>query len=303
MAALQGSKFALSPWYDSMSASLAIRDIVLSTGFSDKDILMDGTQIAMANLADDFVLPYANPFEDPVFRMKDGSSFLEGILSIAKLNFKAVYFDSKGKFHLDTMPGGLFNNKNYIVKNKFWSKWDAGGAAKPADQAFNLTSYTRLINDVYNVIQVFSVDKRSLARLSGAAAYKAGIYDPKAEGYLGYRKHFMLAEPALGSYDAMMNYLDEYRRRLFIPPLTARFEAYGRATMTPLDIVHLDGTPLRIMSIQTHIDRGENTFYQNVEGEWFFSAGSGKDQAPQLMDANTGPDAAGSESPGARSGN
>jgi hypothetical protein len=107
----------------------------------------------------------------------------------------------------------------------------------------------------------------------------------------------MIAEPALGNYDAMMRYLDEYRRRVFIPPLTARFEVYGRASMKPLDIIHLNNQPLRIMNIQTHIDKSENTFYQNIEGEWFFSAGAGKDQQPQLLDgnANVGPGGQGGE--------
>jgi hypothetical protein len=302
MAALQGSKFVLSPWYDGMKASLAVRDIVLMTGFPDIFILTDETRIAMADLSNDYGLSFANPFEEPIFKMKDGSSFLEGILSIGKLDFKTVYFDGSGRFHYDMMPGGLFNNANYKVKHKFWSKWAAAqaggaGAGEPANQAFNLTSINRLINDVYNVIQVFSVEKRILARLSGGSAYKAGIYDPTAEGYLGYRKHLMIAEPALGNYDAMMRYLDEYRRRVFIPPLTARFEVYGRASMKPLDIIHLNNQPLRIMNIQTHIDKSENTFYQNIEGEWFFSAGAGKDQQPQLLDgnANVGPGGQGGE--------
>jgi hypothetical protein len=287
MAALHGSKFVLSPFFDGMSGTLAVRDIVLMTGFTDTDIYTNDTRISEANVSADIGLPFANPFEEPIFRFKDGSSFIEGIMKIAKLDFKVIYFDGKGRFHYDTMPGGLFNNKNFNIKHKFWSFW-TGAGLKPADQAFNMTSFNRLINDTYNVVQVLSVEKRLLARLSGGTAYKAGIYDPSAEGYLGYRKHLLIAEPALGNYDAVMRYLDNYRRRVLIPPLTARFEVFGRSTIKPLDIITLDNQKLRVMNISSHINKAENTFWQNIEGEWMFAAGSGKDEQPQLLNPNKG---------------
>jgi hypothetical protein len=286
MAALQGIKFILCPFYDGMKASLAIRDMILQTGLPDSRILTNNTSIGSANLADDYGLPFCNPFEQPLFRFKDGTSVLEGVLKIAKMDWKAVYFDSYGNFHYDDIPGGIFNNANFSAKANFWSV----GSGAPEDQAWNLTSFSRLIGDTYNVFQVLGVEKRLLARLSGATAYKAGIYNPGAEGYLGYRKHLLIQEPALGNFDALMRYLDNYRRRLAIPPLTGKFEIYGNPELSPLGIITLDGQLLRIMSISTHIDRGENTYYQNIEGEWMFAAGAGKDQAPELSQPNSGAD-------------
>jgi hypothetical protein len=75
---------------------------------------------------------------------------------------------------------------------------------------------------------------------------------------------------------------------MLIPPLVAKFEAYGRSDIKPMDMITLDGQQMRIMNIQTHINKAENTYYQNIEGEWFFSIGVGKDQAPALMPAQPG---------------
>lgn len=289
MAALDGNKFILSPFYDGMKASLAVRDIVLGTGFPDGQIFTGDTAISSADLSNDFGLPLANPLEgDTKFRFKDGSSIKDGIMRIAKLDFKVVYFDGYGNFHYDDMPGGIFNNTNFTVQADYWSSAVSSQDAPGVNQVWNSVTFSRMLNDVYNVIQVFSVDKRLLARLTAATMYKAGVYDPGAEGYLGYRKHFILSEPALGSIDALMRYLDNYRRRMMIPPLSARFEAYGRPDIKPLGMITLDGQLLRVMNIQTHINKAENIYYHNIEGEWMFAAGSGKDQAPQLSPPNSG---------------
>lgn len=301
MNALQGSKFVLCPFYDGMKASLAVRDIVMSMGFPDSRILADTVPIVAANLAQDLGLPFNNPFEEPLFRFKDGSSYKEGILKIAKLDFKCVYFDRNGNFHYDTMPGGIFSNQAFVVREKFWSSQIEAAANGDAitDQtlykvAWNSVTFSRLINDTYNVIQVSSVTKRLQSKISLASAYNAGIFDPTAEGYLGYRKHLMIAEPALGSVDAVGRYLENYRRRVFIPPLSAHFETYGYTGLSPLDVIQLDGQHLRILNISTHLSAAENMYFMNVEGEWFFSAG--KDQDPALManDLQVGASSAGS---------
>lgn len=288
MNALQGGKFVLSPYYDGMKSSLAVRDIVQQLGLPDPKILTGDTQIIKANLANDFGLPLSNPLEEPKFRFPDGSSYKDGILKIARLDFKTIYFDNLGRFHYDVMPGGIFGDGAVNVVEQFWSSPIEGNnwGEDLRRQTWNMISFTRLINDVYNVIQVTGVEKRLLARITGASAYKAGIFNPKAEGYLGYRKHLFIAIPALGSVDAVFRYLDNYRRRVFIPPLTARFEIYGWSGLKPLDIIEVDGQKLRIMNISTRINAAENMYWMNIEGEWFFSAGKGMD--PNLLPEGAG---------------
>lgn len=280
-AALNGGKFVLSPYYDGMKASLAVRDIMLQLGMPDSRILTGGIPIKNANLQNDLGLPFSNPLQEPKFRFADGTSYKEAIQKFARLHMRTAYFDTNGNFRYDELPGGIFADQNVQVVAEFWGSPIEGGNWGPElrRQAFNMTSFSRNMNDVWNVISVQSVDAISGARISVGTAYKAGIFNPNAVGYLGYRKHLMVAQPFLGSIGAVAKYVDHYRRRIFIPPLTARFEIYGYSGLKPLDIIKLDGQKLRIMNVNISISAAENRYWMNIEGEWFFSAGKGQDPA------------------------
>ena len=259
MNVLEGSKFVLCPYYDGMRASLAVKDIVTQTGFSTKRVHTDVSQPD-----EDFGLPFSNPFEEPQFRFKNGSSYKEGILRIAKLDFKCIYFDQLGDFHYEAMPGGLFGS--VTNSTSFYSS-----QGPHQDRVYNMVSISRMINDAWNVISVRSVDKFTLDRIALSIAYEDGIFNPSSTGYLGYRKHLMIDEAAIGSVEAAMRYLANYAMRVFIPPMTGRFEMYGHPTLKPLDVVMVDDNPLRMLNITTHISAAENQYWQTVEGEWFFS--------------------------------
>lgn len=282
MNVLENSKFVLSPFYDGMRSTRAVRDIVLQTGFPEGRILSDNAPIAQANPDNDFGLPPPPALGEGRFRFKDGSSYKEAILSIAKRDFKTVYFDRFGDFHYDTMPGGVFNERAFQVTAEFWHSQIEGNINAAGDKhrlTWNQISFSRLINDVYNVVQVLSVDKRIQARISAGTAYKAGIFNPQAVGYLGYRKHLIIADPILGEVNAVFRYVDNYRRRVFIPPLTANFEIYGYTGLQPLQVIKVDGQLVRILNITTTLNAGENQYWMRVEGEWFFSVGKGDDPA------------------------
>ena len=291
MHALHGGKFVRSPAYDGMSSSLAVQDIVEQIGLRDDRILRNNTQIKEANLSRDIGIPLVNINEKPKWRFRDGSSYKEAILKLAKLDFKSVYFDNLGRFHYDDIPGGIWGDEAlpepvdfYSSIRKATSAGDAG-ADILARIVWNNISFTRNIGDVYNVISVKSVNKLTFNRISGGSAYSAGIFNPNATGYLGYRKHLVVEDAAIGSPGALFRYIDNYRRRIFIPPLTARFSTYGYSGLKPLDIIRLDGQYLRIMTIQKKISAQDNNYWMDIEGEWFFSVGKGED--PQLhMGAN-----------------
>jgi hypothetical protein len=284
MSALQGSKFILCPPYDGMAASLAVRDIVLQTGFPDNRILAGNTPISQANLKNDLGLGIARLFTQPSYRFPDGSSFKEAILKLAKVQFRTIYFDRFGNFHYEVMPGGLFVGQNAAPKIEFWSsaiEGDLFGLNDLKRIAWNMVSLTTLVNEVYNTIQVNTVDKFIPGlRLSAGQVYKAGIFDPKATGYLGYRKHLIINDPIYGSVQGVNNAVREYSSRFFLPPLSARFEIYGYTGLQPLDIIKLDGQLLRILNISTHLSAAENQYWQTIEGEWFFST---KDPGPQVQ--------------------
>ena len=287
MNALQGFKFNLCPPYDGMKATLAVRDIIRNVGLPDKNILADGAIAKDADLKNDFGLTFTNPPAEPQFLFKNGSSLKEGVTKIAQIDMKTVYFDQYGRFHYDTIPGGLYANRSFTPKTKFFTsplkgqRPDGGNDFTPGNQAFNQVSFSRLINDVFNQIRLRTVTKRSQNQVAVGSTYRAGIYDPTAEGYLGYKKSLFVDEPALGTVDALFRYLYTLRARLFIPPLTTRFETFGRPGIKPLDIVSLDGQFLRIMNMSLRMNASNNEFWMNVEGEWQFSSAV-KDATPDV---------------------
>lgn len=282
MNALQGTKFVLSPAYDGMKGPIAVRDMVQQTGLPQNRIFRNSKPMSSANLSgNEFDIPPVNINEKPRWRFRDGTSIKEGVLKIAQKDFKTIYFDQKGNFHYDDVPGGVFADEDLGNPTKFWSSIRASNAAGEGDalarQVWNFVSFSRNINDVYNAISVKSVDKKTRGLLAVGDAYWPGIADPQAEGYLGYRKHLVVEDAAFGDVSATFRYLDNYRRRVFIPPLTARFSTYGYSGLKPLDIIQLDGNYLRIMNIQMKLSASDNNYWMDVEGEWFFHVGKGED--------------------------
>lgn len=279
MNALHGGKFVLSPYYDGMKAVAAVHDIVRQIGLSEDRILTGDTQINQApNDPQGFGLPFTG-FDAPQFRFPDGSSYKEAVLKIAQLDGKTCYFDTQGRFHYDPVPGGITGSQNYTTQASFFSSPRQTDTMKHV--CWNMTSFTRAINDVYNVIQVSTVDKITGDPIHVGDVNDAALHDPNAEGYLGYRKHLMIREAALGGYGPAASYLATYRDKIFIPPLTVRFEIYGYSGLKPLDVITVDGTPVRIMNISRHISAQENMYWMNIEGEWFFG-GAGKWQSPTI---------------------
>lgn len=282
MSVLQSMKFILCPFYDGMKASLAVRDMVQMTGLADARILADSKPIKDANLSQDLGLPYIRPFESPQFRFPDGTALKEGILKIAKYDGKVIYFDQFGKFHLDTKPGGAFGDESWNVQANYFTK----GAPDPFQLVWNQVTLSRHTKDCYNSISLVTVDKRvPTVIIALNDTYTNGIRNPSAEGYLGFKKPLIIKDAALGSFDAAASYFDVLRRRVIIPPLTARFEAYGRGGIRPLSVVTLDGQPLKVVNISSRFNAAENMFWQSIEGEWLFIAG--KDESGGTQPASS----------------
>ncbi len=270
MNALEGGKFVLSPYYDGMKAKAAVRDIAQLAGLGASRILADDTPIP-AIVPDDpaeFGLPFANPFSEGQFRFKDGSSYKAAVVKIAQLDGKTVYFDQKGRFHYDTIAGGTTGSANNAPVATFYTSPRLAPEGKFC--AWGTASFSRQINDTYNVIQVSTVNRDTGAPIHIAAANEAALHDPQATGYLGYRKHLMIREPALGGAAAAVRYFKTYQNIVFKPPLNAHFETYGYSGLKPLDTIQLDGQLIRILSISSRIDAKENNYWMSIEGEWFY---------------------------------
>ena len=283
MHVLNAMKFRLSPTYDAMKLSLAVADIVKMTGLGEDRIYFDDKPMREANISNDYVLPFLNPFDEPKFKFSDGTALKEAILKFAKIDFRSILFDTYGNFHIATIPGGPLGDAKYTITEKFTTS----DTKVPFNMVWNQYKFSRTTKDVYNGISVVTVDKRDPSIVYVVQdVYRAGMEDPNAEGYLGFEKPLILREAALGSYDAAQKYLDTYKRRLFIPPLTNSIEVYGRPTIVPLKIISINDQPVRILNINTRINAQENMYWQSMEGEWMFYVA--KDQSPAITPKDGG---------------
>ena len=277
MSVLQAMKIRLSPTYDGMKLSLAVADIVKMTGMSENMIYIDDKPVKEANLTNDYGLPFLNPFDEPKFRFKDGEALKESILSLAKIDFKSIFFDEYGNFHISTMPAGALGDAQYTLAAKFTTN----DTSDPFNMIWNRFKFTRTIKDTYNGLSVVTVDKRDPSIIYVMQdVYREGIEDPNAEGYLGYEKPLVIRDAAIGSIDGLGKYLNTYMKRVYIPPYTSSFEIYGHPQLSPLKIVTVNGQPVRILNINSRIDATENNYWQSMEGEWIFV--SGKSQTPAI---------------------
>ena len=285
MNVLIGSKFMNCPYYDGMQASKAVVDIVRQTGLGESRIML-GNELA-SEAGDDpgeYGLSMGpNPLSQPQFKFEEGSPYKDAIVKIATLDGKVVYFDQYGRFHYDPIPGGAFFDEDTSPVANFVSSPRATGEAKYV--VWNQISFSRAINDVYNIIRVATVDKETGIRLILGDFYDAGITSPGAPGYLGYRKRLDIFEPALGGLDKLARYFYTYRNRVFWPPLTARFETFGYSGLKPLDTLMVDGQKLRIVSISSRFDAAENQYFMTIEGEWYFNSEKGENPLLKALGA------------------
>lgn len=277
--ALEGSKFMNSPYYDGMKASKAVSDIVQQTGIPPSKILIGNIPITNETADDpnETGLPIGpNPLSQPMYKFEEGSSYKEAVVKIATWDGKVIYFDQFGNFHYDPIPGGISFDQDTTPVATFVTSPRSTTEGKLV--VWNQSSFSRMINDVYNVLRVATVDKETGSEIHLQSIFEPGISDPNAEGYLGYAKRLDIFDPVLGGLPQAIKYFKTYRSRVFLPPLTTRFETFGYSGLKPLDVITLDGQKVRIVSISSRFDPKDNNYWMNVEGEWFFNNDKSENQ-------------------------
>ena len=258
MYALEGIKFILSPYYDGMQACAAVHDILKHAGLPEDS--MDITKV-------DFGLPFVNAFEEPQFRFKDGSSIKAAVTKIAELAGMMIYFDELGTFFYQPIPGGYLFDQTAVPVARLYSS--VANTSNGADLIWSSKSLTRNIGDTYNSVLVSTVDRATGNIIHVGINNDKAITDANATGYQGFRKMAVFRNPALGSKAAADNYLQFYSQKFIVPPRTGRFQLYGRPDIIPMDTIYVDDELFKVMNISLQIDKEQNNFFMNVEGEWF----------------------------------
>lgn len=271
---LQAMKFNLSPYYDGMAYNFALADILAQTGFPYDRMFYDKTNLVPyggkpgPDQSQMPALPCTNMFEQPQFRFKDGEALKDGMLRIAKLDWKMMYFDPKGDFHYDSIPWGMYGDQGGATSFDFFT----GDSAKwtPENLVWNNVSRGYAMRDMYNSLQIITVSKAIPSLyLMYQDINRDSIENPESDGYIGFPKVMRQKEAMFERVEVAYAYFKSLKDILYLPPRTIKFETYGRIGLRPAAVVSVDGMPWRMMNINLKLDASKNEFWASVEGEWF----------------------------------
>lgn len=238
---------------------------------------------------------------NPAVKFANGESYESCIKKIASYAGKTVYFDRWGTMRYESPPAyeaafasnehvwsiykPVFNFVSTPYANRPPSASDGGGSYLPDGYVFsppdvshlvyNSIKYYRSVEDCINHIVLFTASKhmetsdgRDVAgyAILGHSFYKQ-LWDPTAEGFLGFRKVFYQSNGVFGGLKELKRTINHYAK-MSIPPATCSFETFGVPGLKALDIITLDGDYFYITDISHEIVPKENRWWMTIEGEW-----------------------------------
>lgn len=236
---------------------------------------------------------------EPSVKFQNGESYENAIKRIAQLSGKTVYFDRWGVLRLET-PAALtaaFSSTNEDIR--FTPVFDfvstpivrrsnipdPGEGSRdefvfdPTEHAahlvYNVLHYQRSVEDCANQIIVMSASNdirladgsRTGGFIIEGYTFFDQIWNPEAEGFLGYRKPFYQQEGSFGSLEGVRNAIALYAKRKF-PPVIMSFETFGVPGLKALDIITLDGNLAYITELSHDLDPETNRWWMNITAEW-----------------------------------
>lgn len=246
-----------------------------------------------------FALPgsYADVVQ-PAMKFENGKTIIQAIQEIAELSAKTFYFDRWGVIRFEYIPSVLaafLGKDDYIdpvmrFTTSPFSRRAAGGQGSEASslfifdpkqhaahQVFNAATYSRSVEDCITHISIFSAgtdlirdaEGRPLGGfISEGYTFYDQLYNPNAEGFIGYRKPGVNMNGLYGGIQEVRQALKTYAKMKY-PPVEMSFECYGVPGLKALDIVTLDNNLLWIKSIKHEITPSENKWWMTIEGEWY----------------------------------
>lgn len=236
---------------------------------------------------------------EPAMRFQNGETYESAVKRIAQLGGKTVYFDRWGVLRLET-PAALtaaFASANEdlefnpvfdfvttpITRNSNIPDPGEGGTEDfvfdptihAAHLVYNAVTYQRSVEDCANQIVILSASneiRRGDGSTTGGFIIEGytffdQMWNPAAEGFIGYRKPLYQSEGAFGDIDAVRRAIGVYAKKKF-PPVIMTFETFGVPGLKALDIITLDGNLAYITEISHELDPSTNRWWMNITAEW-----------------------------------
>lgn len=236
-------------------------------------------------------------FANPSVHFQNGENYWSAIQKIAKLAAKVVYFDRWGVLKFENSPAieaafntgetQVFNPKFQFVSTPFPVRSNGGPGSTSDDrfifnpnqhsshQVWEVITYSRSVEDCINQIVLFTASndilledgKRTGGFIIEGYTFFEQIFNPAAEGFLGFRKPFYQSNGLFGGIEGVRIGLQHYAKMKY-PPAQVSFQTYGVPGLKPLDIITLDDNLFYITEIAHELDPTTNKWWMNVSGEW-----------------------------------
>lgn len=239
---------------------------------------------------------------NPAVKFQNGETFESAIKKIAQLSSKIAYFDRWGVFRYENIPAieAAFSSSNrnefrpvyqftttpFTVRSSGAGGDDGTGEISQerfvfdprkhtAHLVYNVVTYSRSVEDCVNqIILLTASNDIKLADGSTTGGFIVEgytffeqIWNPDAEGFLGFRKPFYQSNGIFGGIEGVRNGLLHYAKMKY-PPASIQFQTYGVPGLKALDIITLDDNLFYITEISHEIEANTNNWWMNVSGEW-----------------------------------
>lgn len=235
---------------------------------------------------------------NPAVKFQNGESYDSAIKKIAQQASKVVYFDRWGVLRYENIPAieaafssGVKEDFTPVFEfrtspfNSNSSGGDEGSVASnrfrfsprrdAAHLVYNVVTYNRSVEDCVNQIVLLTASNdiqladgtRAGGFIVEGYTFFEQIWNPNAEGFLGFRKPFYQSNGLFGGIEGIRNGLLQYAKMKF-PPAMISFQTMGVPGLKALDIISLDDNLFYITEIAHEIDPAENSWNMNISGEW-----------------------------------
>lgn len=237
---------------------------------------------------------------EPSVKFQSGESYEGAMKQIAQKASKTIYFDRWGVLKLETTPAIAAAFASANTELDFTPVFDfvsspivrSGNVPDPGDGStdndfvfdpekhaahlvYNVLTYQRSVEECFNQITVLTASnniKRADGSttggfLVGGYTFFDQIWNPAAEGFLGYRKPYYQQSGVFGGLEGLRNTIRQYAKFKF-PPVIMSFETYGVPGLKALDIITLDGNLAYITEISHELDASNNRWWLNIRAEW-----------------------------------
>jgi len=237
-------------------------------------------------------MPISFNFNEPSAKFADRTTVADAIKKLAKKYSKCAFFNTKGRFCYQQIPGTLLSGSSILldgpadVKFTFYSSHKGDniniqpiGKYQPINKtvpghnsqiAYNVKTTQWNNSDIFNKLMILSVDAKNRGIILISDTNYDSLTNSDSFGFLGYERTFIQDEAAFGDYERTQKII-RYYTRMFQPTYSINWKCIGGNTGVDIfDMVAVDDALVVITKISHTIDAKNNLWETEYSGEWIY---------------------------------